>query len=159
MKLYFMRHGKAADASLYADDFDRPLTDKGAKRVRRMSQWLARMGVNPTAIYASPRVRAQQTAIILAEALGKSVITREEVNFDFSLAHVQAMVQGFSLDAELVFVGHNPSMSEVVKQVTGACVNMEVGSVVCAQVMPHAVQNGELAWYLTWACIKVSEDA
>ncbi len=158
MKLYFMRHGKAADAALYEDDFERPLTDKGAKRVRRMSQWLARMGVNPAAIYASPRVRAQQTAVILAEALGKSVITREEVNFDFSLAHVQAMVQGFSLDAELIFVGHNPSMSEVVQQITGANLNMEVGSIVCAQVMPHAIHQGELAWYLTWSCIKASND-
>ncbi|XWX03853.1 phosphohistidine phosphatase SixA [Aggregatilineales bacterium SYSU G02658] len=158
MKLYFMRHGKAADATLYEDDFERPLTDKGAKRVRRMSQWLARMGVNPAAIYASPRVRAQQTAVILAEALGKSVITREEVNFDFSLAHVQAMVEGFNLDAELVFVGHNPSMSEVVQQITGANLNMEVGSIACAQVMPHAIHQGELAWYLTWSCIKASDD-
>jgi phosphohistidine phosphatase len=158
MKLYFMRHGKAVDAALYEHDFERPLTDKGAKRVRRMSQWLARMGVNPTAIYASPRVRAQQTAVILAEALGKTVITREEVNFDFSFAHLISMVQGFSLDAELVFVGHNPSMSEVVQQVTGANINMEVGAVACAQVMPHAVSQGELAWYLTWGCIKASED-
>jgi phosphohistidine phosphatase len=158
MKLYFMRHGKAADAALYEEDFERPLTEKGAKRVRRISQWLARMGVNPTVIYASPRVRAQQTAVILAEALGKSVTTREEVNFDFSLQHLRTMTQGFSLDAELVFVGHNPSISEVVQQVTGAHLNMEVGSVACAQVMPHALEHGELMWYLTWSCIKASEE-
>ncbi len=158
MKLYFMRHGKAVDASLMDNDFDRPLTDKGAKRVRRIAHVLMSMGVRPEVIYASPRVRAQQTALIVAEALGRKVTTRDEVNFEFQAEHVERMIHGFGNDAELMFVGHNPSMSDVVRRVTGANVNMEVGAVACASVTPYNIYDGELAWYITWHCVKAIED-
>lgn len=158
MKLYFMRHGKAVDAATMESDFARPLTEKGAKRVRRMAQALANMKVSPTAIFASPRVRAQQTAHIMADALGKTVTTREEVNFDFDATHIEEMIFSFGNDAEVLFVGHNPSMSEVVRRITGATVNMDVGSVVCALVTPYNITDGELAWYMNWHCVKALED-
>ncbi len=158
MKLYFMRHGKAVDAPLADNDFDRALTDKGAKRVRRMSQWMGRMGILPAAIFASPRVRAQQTAKILAEVMGKSILTREEINFDFHADYIETLVTGYGHDAEIVFVGHNPSMSDVVRRITGANINMEVGSVACTLVTPYNLLDGELAWYMTWHCIKAGEE-
>lgn len=158
MKLYLMRHGKAMDAALGYDDFQRILTEKGVRRVGQMSRWLARMGVAPRVIYASPRVRAQQTALILGEALGKKVITREEVNFEFQMQHVETLIQGYEEDAEIFFVGHNPSLSEVARDLTGANISMDVGSVLCAHVSPGSPLRGELGWYMNWACIKAGQD-
>jgi phosphohistidine phosphatase len=158
MKLYFVRHGKAVDASLMPNDFDRPLTDKGAKKVRKIANVLHGMGIAPSAIFASPRVRAQQTALIIAETLHKTVTTREEVNFDFSVHDVEKLVTGYPNDAEIMFVGHNPSMSQVVRDVVGANMNMDVGAVVCALVTPYSVRDGELAWAMNWHVVKAIEE-
>lgn len=148
MKLYFVRHGKA---EAFADsDFDRQLTEKGAKNVGRVANMLKSLGVNLHTLYASPRVRAQQTANILAQALDKPIITHEAVNFDFSILHLPALLAGIPDDAQVMFVGHNPSMSEVVEAVTGARVDLPVGAVACAELLsPLMPERGQLAWLLT----------
>jgi phosphohistidine phosphatase len=158
MKLYFMRHGKAVDATLMENDAERPLTDKGAKRVRRIANFLASMQVNPSVIYASPRVRAQQTATIVAEALSKTVTTRNEVNFEFNPEDVKTLIANYSHDSEIMFVGHNPSMSEVASAITGARITLEVGAIICANVTPYNIHDGELAWAINWSLVKAIEE-
>jgi phosphohistidine phosphatase len=146
MMLYFVRHGKALDASLMDDDASRPLTEKGIKRIQRMGRVLARMDIHPHALFASPRVRAQQTAQYLAEALGVSVTTREEVNFGFSVAHVRALTAPYPYDAELMFVGHNDSISHVVTELTGANVSLEVGMIAAVATLAPTLQHSRLVW-------------
>ncbi len=148
MRLYFMRHGKAEPTA--ASDFERALTEKGAKGVQRVANVLRKLGVSPAAIYASPRLRAQQTAQIVAQTLQKPIITHEAVNFDFSVAYLPDLLQGMPDTAEVLFVGHNPSMSEVVGAVTGARVDLAVGAVACADVLDvRLLERGQLCWLLT----------
>ena len=87
MRLYFFRHGYAEDAQPPEfDDFPRRLTDKGVERTEVTGHALEKLGVKPTLLYTSPRVRARQTAEILAKALGVAVSVREEVGFGFNVA-------------------------------------------------------------------------
>src|SRR5271168_3332024 len=73
MDLYIIRHAWAEDRdeSKYPDDALRPLTAEGQDRFARMVELLVPRGLKPQLIATSPMVRCQQTAEILAAALGK----------------------------------------------------------------------------------------
>ena len=53
-------------------DVDRPLTEKGKRRVRQVAAGLRRLKVHPTVIYASPARRALETAELLHGLLASS---------------------------------------------------------------------------------------
>lgn len=67
MKLWVLRHGEAVPYGSCPDS-ERELTDHGRKEV--LSSAVRLIGQPLTAIYASPYLRAQQTAQIVREALG-----------------------------------------------------------------------------------------
>jgi phosphohistidine phosphatase len=67
-ELYFIRHGIAAERGIYANDDDRPLTDKGQSRIQAVAQRLVEQGCRVELILTSPLVRARQTTQILLEA-------------------------------------------------------------------------------------------
>lgn len=145
MRLYFVRHAEATHQA--ASDHERPLTERGAQRMRTVAQVLARLEVKPAVIYASPRRRAQETAQIIAEAFAHDVITTcEEVNFDFQLDFVSRLIEGVAGD--VMFVGHNPSMSAVVGDVSGANVDLKTGAVACVEIIPP-LPAGTLKWLIT----------
>lgn len=74
--LWIMRHGQAA---IGRPDAQRELTAQGREEAALMADWLARSLSSSQAvdlrIAASPYLRAQQTATIVAERLGKRVET------------------------------------------------------------------------------------
>ncbi len=67
IKLYFIRHGIAAEPENYPQDEDRPLTDKGQKKTRQVAQRLRELDLTVDLILTSPLLRAHQTALILQE--------------------------------------------------------------------------------------------
>lgn len=67
LKLYLIRHGIAADQENYPQDEERPLTDKGEKKTRKVAQRLREMNLSCDLILTSPLLRAHQTALILQE--------------------------------------------------------------------------------------------
>ena len=74
IELYFLRHADAGDPMAWTgDDAERPLSDKGRKQADRLGRFLAGLGFAPDAIITSPKVRAAQTAEIVAEHLDVTV--------------------------------------------------------------------------------------
>ena len=67
MDVYLMQHGQAEPADV---DPDRPLTADGRASVEVVSAHAAACGVHVDRIVHSGKLRAEQTAGILAEALG-----------------------------------------------------------------------------------------
>lgn len=63
--LYIVRHGLAGEHGSYANDDERPLTDEGVRKTRRIAERLREMDVAFDLILTSPLVRARQTAEIL----------------------------------------------------------------------------------------------
>ena len=149
MKLYLVRHGKAQAADGTVEDAQRQLTPDGRKRLETEAQALARMGIDPAHIFSSPRVRARQTAEIIAGALHKTVEIREEVNYDFDIKAIATLIKELSPDAEVMFVGHEPTMSDVIYALTGANVVMKVGSLARVDIeSPQHDLRGQLIWLL-----------
>ena len=75
MKLYFIRHGKAGYNA--TTDEARPLTEAGIQQAKNNGLILKAMGVTPAKIYSSPRLRAQQTAEHIGQALNIEVEINE----------------------------------------------------------------------------------
>ena len=146
MRLYFVRHGIAED--LASSDFDRELTRRGRRRVAASAQVMKRLGIQPGQIFSSPRLRARQTAEIIADALEMTVTLSEAVNFGFDLADLRRLTKRLKAEAEVMFVGHNPDMSLLTSEITGVDVSMKKGGLARIDVIGSAVDEGELVWLI-----------
>ena len=146
MKLYFMRHGHAVPGGNMPDP-ERTLTPEGVLRVKNAAQVLARLKIEPAHIFCSPRVRAVQTGELVAEALDMSIEITEAVNFGFNKASVESFIVDYG-DVDLMFVGHEPTMSTVISNITGGMVNMKPGSFARVDVMSTLMLRGDLVWLI-----------
>lgn len=70
LSLFLMRHGIAEDASPTTADADRALTDEGIRKTTRAAAGLRVLDVAPDVIFSSPLRRAEETARLVADALG-----------------------------------------------------------------------------------------
>ena len=148
MKLYFIRHGKASyDAPT---DELRPLLPEGIQQAQDLGEILKTLGVQATKLYTSPRLRAKETAAQIGLALNIEPEINEACNFDFSLSKALKLAEGHSETAEILFVGHNPSMSEVVTEATGAVVDLSTAGAACVtRLNPRLPDRAILKWLLT----------
>jgi phosphohistidine phosphatase len=158
MKLYVIRHSNAVEPGTpeYENDSQRPLTEKGREKMRRIASALKELGVKPDLILSSPFVRATQTAEILA----KIMKYKKEIAYSDSLVPVANpdMLLGeinekYTVD-ELILVGHEPSLSALVGTLTGAgpeiAINLKNGGVCCLAADDlHVERKAVLEWLLT----------
>ena len=76
LRLHLVRHAHAGDpAEWEGDDALRPLTRKGRRQSEQLGTFLGERGIRPDVIVSSPKVRALQTAEIVAAALGMTWVT------------------------------------------------------------------------------------
>jgi phosphohistidine phosphatase len=105
MKLWVLRHGEAHNQA--PTDAERELTDAGRAEVLRSASHL--QGVALDAIYASPYVRAQQTARLVHEVLGHAepIRTVSWLTPDQSPDAVITQLDALGL-ASVLLVSHQP---------------------------------------------------
>ncbi|NEP00680.1 MAG: phosphohistidine phosphatase SixA [Symploca sp. SIO2E9] len=115
MQLYLIRHGIAVERESYAQDAERPLTNKGRQKTTQVAKQLSERGLYFNLILTSPLVRAKQTAAILQEAnLGAkvqefaSLAPKGEI-FDW-LNWLESQRQINYRDKCLALVGHQPDL-------------------------------------------------
>jgi phosphohistidine phosphatase len=111
MKLWVLRHGEAVPYGSTPHDSERELTASGRKEVLRAAANL--MGQPLTAIYASPYMRAQQTAQLVKEALGfePDIRTVEWLTPDIDPDRVTDQLKSVS---NVLLVSHNPLVGHLV---------------------------------------------
>ncbi|MDC0832458.1 Phosphohistidine phosphatase SixA [Geitlerinema sp. FC II] len=66
-QLYLIRHGIAADRAEYSNDEERPLTEIGKKKTKKVASRLKAFDLKFDLLLSSPLVRARQTADILKD--------------------------------------------------------------------------------------------
>lgn len=125
--LWLLRHGEAVPHGSTPDDADRALTPKGEHQARTAGRALARAGAEFDACYASPKLRAADTARLAAEALGVEVTETAEIAAGFDAAAARALAEAH--DGNVLVVGHEPDFSQVVHDLTGARVDFKKGGV------------------------------
>ena len=116
MKIIIVRHAAAVERNGIIPEEWRYLTPEGRDFFRRTARTLAKEGVKPDLILTSPLLRAVQTADILAEALsyGGPLLARGELQPGFDLASLQRLLTELQSSKELVLVGHEPDLSNLV---------------------------------------------
>ncbi|RUL87353.1 phosphohistidine phosphatase SixA [Tautonia sociabilis] len=114
--LYVLRHGIALPSGTPSvEEGERPLTPKGRRRMEQVAQGLKAMRIQPDRIVTSPLPRAEQTAEIVAKALGLADrVERDEALLAHqSAAAIRSWLSGQEGE-EVMIVGHNPAFSELV---------------------------------------------
>lgn len=119
--LYLLRHAHAGDAETWHGDDDvRPLSDKGVRQAERLGLHLALAGFEPDVILTSPKLRASQTADIVAAAIGKPVTIDERLGKPFGLGPLGKVLAEHGSARQPVLVGHDPDFSDLLATLTGA---------------------------------------
>jgi phosphohistidine phosphatase SixA len=109
-----MRHAKSDwDVGARAD-FERPLSPRGERDAARMAKWLLEQTFVPDLIVSSTAVRAEQTARIVAHALGGIPITWRD---DLYLAQLDVLVGALADPpaGNWMLIGHNPGLEDLVE--------------------------------------------
>ena len=104
-----MQHGVAADAS---DDPTRPLTPTGRAEVEAVAAHAAAHGVRARLVVHSGRLRAEQSAQVLAAALGASIEQRDGLGPTDPVEPVAAWLAGPG-DGAVAVVGHLPFLDRL----------------------------------------------
>jgi phosphohistidine phosphatase len=146
--LHFLRHAHAGDPLDWpGPDEARPLTRRGRRQSEHLGAFLAERGIRPDAILTSPKVRAAQTAEIVAETLGRDVIVDERLASLLDLATLDAILADARARAPMV-VGHDPDFTELLCELCGAA-GLEMKKAALATVAvrrPLAAGEGILRW-------------
>ena len=159
MNLYIIRHAIAVDqeTSNSESDSERPLTDKGRKKMRQIAEGLRNLGVEFDLILSSPYVRARETAEILMEVfkLNKELVFSDNLipvgNHEFLIGEIN---EKYSVD-NLALVGHEPHLSTLIGMLVAenakADITLKKGGVcyLSADDLHHQEHRATLEWLLT----------
>lgn len=148
-RLYLLRHADAGDPEAWSGPDDaRPLSGKGEKQSRRLGKLLASVGFSPSAIISSPKLRARQTAEILAHELGLEIAIDDRLAFGLDAVAVEAILFDAGEPDEPVLVGHDPDFSDLGGWLIGApSFVMKKGALARIDtVRPISRASGTLRW-------------
>ncbi len=156
MRVYLVQHAEAVPAE---DNPDRPLSDKGRDDARRVASFLAR-SVRVGRVIHSPKTRARDTAVLLAQALGPGGVVEEAASGlapDDSVEVAADLIAGWSEDT--MVVGHLPFMGRLVSHLVAGSGDADVaafqpGTVACLERAggedAEDGENGEGEWAVAW---------
>jgi phosphohistidine phosphatase len=158
MTVYLLRHGDAVDTPRFNDD-ERPLSDVGQKQASAVGRYLHGLHADIAMIYASPLLRAQQTAEAVQREVGTIPIrTTESLHSSSDPTQIFQEILRASPSAVLL-VGHEPHLSRTISMLlwgdTRSRVEMRKCSLACVS-SPDPLEEGRgvLQWLLdssqTW---------
>ncbi len=146
MRLYLARHGRAAAPAV---DPACGLSREGRGEITRLAAFIKPLSLRPAEVWHSGKDRAEQTAQILATALGGSppVTQHAGLNPNDSLVIIAGEVEAEERD--LMLVGHLPFMSLLssyllTRQGPPEVVLFRTGTVACLQ------RGSGGLWHLEW---------
>lgn len=146
MRLYLVQHGEALSKQV---DPGRPLSPKGERDVAQLTETLNKAGAIVDRILHSGKMRAHQTAEILAEILlvrGETEAV-EGINPNDPVQEFCSKIQ--KLKHDTMVVGHLPFLAKLVSYLTTGKEDLDIvayepGSVVCLE------QDAEQQWRICW---------
>ena len=139
-QLWLLRHGEAVPHDSKPDG-DRELTPRGERQAVAAGEGLARLGVEFEACYTSPKVRAVQTAQLACKALNIEPAEEESLADGFDREDALELLLRHGADGRVLMVGHEPSFSQVVHDLTGGRIDFKKGGIAAVRAERA---NGEL---------------
>jgi phosphohistidine phosphatase len=121
--VYLVRHAIAFDRGQdWADDTRRPLTHKGAARMREVVSGLLALGVELDTVITSPLVRAKQTADLIIGGWPEppALVLSSALSPGAPPSGVSDVLSRHTQDAGIALVGHEPGLGEIAAWLIGA---------------------------------------
>lgn len=146
MMLYLVQHGEAKKED---EDPSRPLTDKGKNEVEKVASFASRIGLKIDKILHSGKLRALQTAEIMAKHL-KPIKGIEQADGLDPLADPRIWAQRLNeISEDIMLVGHLPHLSKLASLLLTNSIEIEpvkfrMGGIVCL------VKDERGKWSLLW---------
>lgn len=135
--LHLLRHADAGDPADWVGDDDlRPLSAKGRRQAERLGRHLAAVDYRLDVLISSPRVRAVQSAAVVAEALGLRVILDARLAEPLGPSQVAAILRDARDPARPALVGHDPDFSALLALLGGVGGGMPKGALARLDVQP-----------------------
>ena len=156
VELYLLRHADAGDPEAWqADDDLRPLSEKGRRQCEALGRFLRSRDFAVDAILASPRVRAVETAELVARALGASVTQDDRLAKPLDVGRLGGLLEGLA-GRRIMLVGHDPDFSELAASLSGASyLPLKKGALARIDVsLPVQPAGGILRWLLPPSLVK-----
>jgi phosphohistidine phosphatase len=132
-QLWLLRHGEAEPHDT-KDDALRELTPRGEDQARAAGRALAALGVKIHFAFTSPKVRARDTALLAAEALGVDPIEHEALRAGFDRDDALELLSIAGDDQRVLVVGHEPDFSQVVLDLTGGRIALKKGGLAAVRL-------------------------
>jgi phosphohistidine phosphatase len=121
MILYIIRHAIAVQAGTHGsaeDDSQRPLTDEGREKMRKIAKGLKELEMEIDLVLTSPYLRAAQTAKILAKKFDlpkdKVIVTEQLVPTGYPDRLVDEINKNHAGVENLALVGHEPYVGNLI---------------------------------------------
>jgi phosphohistidine phosphatase len=144
-QLWLLRHAEAEPHGT-RPDHERRLTPRGEEQARAAGLALRRLDVRFAEILYSPKERARRTAELAAEAFTpaqrKRMREHPPLAGGFAAGEVLELLPGAAADARLLLVGHEPDLSRLACELTGARVDLKKGGLAALRLEGGA--SGEL---------------
>jgi phosphohistidine phosphatase len=136
-QLWLLRHAEAEPHGT-RQDAERRLTERGERQARAAGIALTRIGVKFDGVLFSPKVRARQTAELAAEAWSpqqrKRLREHGPLASGFDASQALEELNGIGADDCLLLVGHEPDLSRVAGDLTGARLDLKKGGLAAVRL-------------------------
>ena len=120
MLLHLLRHADAGDPEAWeGSDAARPLSDKGRKQSNRLGAYLASIGFSGGPFITSPKIRAAETAQLVADQVKAKVVEDSRLAAGLDAETVEAILDDAGDPERPVLVGHDPDFSELLADLCG----------------------------------------
>lgn len=146
MKLYLVQHGQAQPKPV---DPDRPLTDQGREDVERLAVFLGRSGVEVGRVLHSGKLRAAQTAAVLAKTVAPQIDQQVLDGIKPKDEPGQIDWDEVTAGADTLVVGHMPYLGRLVALLVAGQLDKPItayqpGTAVCLE------GDDEGGWQIEW---------
>jgi phosphohistidine phosphatase len=127
-QLWLLRHGEAVPHESKPDD-ERELTPRGRRQAEVAGSALAKLGLEFAACYTSRKVRALETAQLACRALNVEPAVAQSIAGRFERDDALELLLPHGPDDRVLVVGHEPTFSQLVHDLTGGRVDFKKGGV------------------------------
>lgn len=110
-KLYIFRHAKSSWENPGLSDHERTIIDKGARRTRRMLEYMLENGIRPERLVSSTAVRAMQTAGIIGEGFELEPVSDSRLYEASASDYFEVIHSQPDEISSLMLFGHNGSIT------------------------------------------------
>ncbi|HUU50527.1 MAG TPA: phosphohistidine phosphatase SixA [Nitrospinota bacterium] len=149
MKLYLVQHGEATTEEI---NKEKPLTKKGISDVNKIATFLRDAGISVNSIFHSTKLRAKESAKILADILNPEcqVIEKNSLSPNDSVENIYAEI--LERTDDLMIVGHLPFLSKLVSKLIlysedKSIIRFRQGGI--ARLERNDTGSWEIDWFIT----------